>query len=332
MIRSCRRRGFTLVEMLVVIAIIGTLIALLMPAVQKVRESANRTQCLHNLKQMGLALQNYHSSNGMFPAGVEDPFEAPFLQPPRHGYRPYWSWMALILPFIEQDNLFIEADDWAHIGPGNTTDYHWWPWGDFWNNWATAPPNPALGVYMKLYNCPSDPRYLVIEVVHGIKLSFTSYLGVSGTNGLAHDGVLYSASRVSVGDITDGSSNTFMVGERPPSVNLFFGWWFAGSGYDAFGSGDVILGSREYGMLNQGDADGIPVSGFSSSDCSTNSVNFQPGNVRNVCDEMHFWSMHPGGANFLRADGSAQYFSYAINNVLPAACTRGGGETQGPDI
>jgi prepilin-type N-terminal cleavage/methylation domain-containing protein/prepilin-type processing-associated H-X9-DG protein len=326
------RGAFTLIELLIVVAIIGVLIGLLLPAIQKVREAALRVQCQNNLKQMGAALHNYHAVYGRFPPGVENPLERPYLPPPQYGWHPYWSWMANILPFVEQDNLYRQGDDWAHIGQGNPADFHWWPWGDFWNNWATARPNPALAVYMPLYSCPMEPRYLVVRDVQGIQVAFTDYLGVSGTNGSAGDGVLYVNSQVRLTDITDGSSNTFMVGERPPSVQLFCGWWFAGSGYDALGTGDVVLGSRDYGYDSFGDANGIAVSWNSYSSCPPSSTNFQPGQVNNVCDEMHFWSLHTGGSSFLYADGSVHFHTYAINNMLPALCTRAGGEVATPDF
>src|SRR5262245_7531277 len=111
-----RPPGFTLVELLVVIAIIAILIGLLLPAVQKVREAAARTQCTNNLKQIGLALHNHHQVRGAFPSAQDTHF---------HPYY-YWTWLAKILPYIEQDNLRSQAEAWRDGGPpGNA---RWAPW------------------------------------------------------------------------------------------------------------------------------------------------------------------------------------------------------------
>src|SRR5262249_33787869 len=104
--RLSRRSGFTLIELLVVIAIIAVLIGLLVPAVQKVRESANRLKCANNLKQIGIACHNYNDTAGVLPPGVADPGQRPWRPVPRTGSHGFWSWLALILPFVEQDNLY----------------------------------------------------------------------------------------------------------------------------------------------------------------------------------------------------------------------------------
>ena len=301
------RRGFTLIELLVVIAIIAILIALLVPAVQKVREAANRTYCENNLKQMGLALHEYHNTYGRFPPGLE-------VYP---AYYQYLSWMARILSFMEQQPLANTIDPEYARSPS--------PWGNFiFADFGGVPPHVGMSTEMPLYKCPSDIRdLLATQLDFGIAgtsnptpVAFTSYLGVSGTASDADDGMLYCSSKVRLVDIEDGASNTLMVGERPPSADLIFGWWYAGAGYDSIGTGDVILGAREsqYAAVFK---------------CPTDNIGLRPGTFSDECDQTHFWSLHPGGANFLFADGSVHFLANEADPILPDLATRAGGETIG---
>ena len=143
--RTVRRSGFTLVELLVVIAIIGILIGLLLPAVQKVREAANRIRCANNMHQIGLALHNYHDANGAFPPAHDTQFYPQY----------YWSWLARILPYIEQDNLYRQAELWRDGGPPD--NLRWAPW---YTANGTQPQNPTLAAVVPMYVCPLD------EVTH----------------------------------------------------------------------------------------------------------------------------------------------------------------------
>jgi prepilin-type N-terminal cleavage/methylation domain-containing protein/prepilin-type processing-associated H-X9-DG protein len=346
---SSQRQGFTLVELLVVIAIIGVLIGLLLPAIQKIREAANRIKCANNLKQIGLGLHNYHGTWEVFPPGVSDPGQRPAgaqwwpASPPyRQGEHAYWSWLALILPHVEQDNLYNQADTWSKnsVSPtagGNPPygpDGHYWPWGDVPGTPGLN--NPALSVPVQLYICPSESRNITVEDSFGAPVAFTDYLGVAGfrtkpwpysyadmvygdgSSRLAPiepaNGILYFRSKVRMTDITDGTGSTFLVGERPPSNDFYFGWWFAGSGWDGSGRGDVVLGPRQldYATCLATDCLGL---GFTYP-CGPSDLGFKPDKPQNGCAQVHFWSFHIGGSNWLLADGSVRFVVYGIDNYM----------------
>jgi prepilin-type N-terminal cleavage/methylation domain-containing protein/prepilin-type processing-associated H-X9-DG protein len=284
-----RRSGFTLIELLVVIAIIAILIALLVPAVQKVREAAARTQCINNLKQMGLALHAYHDANKFFPPAHSLNSSA-YGCPPPPDCKWYFSWMTRILPYLEQDNLYRRVDFTA------------WPW---WQH-------PLNETPVAVYQCPSDARAPMVVDYGGDRVALTSHLGVSGTHQLAFDGVLHVNGRHKLVGIRDGASNTLLVGERPPSADYYYGWWFAGCGtYPYFGTADVCLAVNEMIDVNNPGARDY----------------YRPGDVTNNNDMFHFWSLHASGGHFLMADGSVRVISYNVGqNVMNAAATRSGGE------
>ncbi len=309
---SAKRNGFTLIELLVVIAIIAILIGLLLPAVQKVREAANRILCQNNLKQMGLALIGYHDIYGYFPPAIaESVGNKPRLP------KQWISWMGRTLRFVEQDNLAATMDA-AFASQKDMPN----PFLD--------PPHVGLATPLALYRCPADSRQyqatLVLEPgFQPITVAFTGFLGVSGTNLRAKDGVLYWNSAVRIGDITDGTSSTLLAGERPPSWDLVFGWWYAGAGQldqagglPNSGSLDVTLGSGEFNLRT------VDIPEMNA--CADGPFRFGPGTINNPCDQFHFWSLHSGGSNFLFADGSVHFLTYEAADILPALSTRAGGE------
>jgi prepilin-type N-terminal cleavage/methylation domain-containing protein/prepilin-type processing-associated H-X9-DG protein len=190
-----RRSAFTLIELLVVIAIIGILIGLLLPAVQKVRAAAARMQCANNLKQIGLACHGYHDANGALPPGYIAVATYPDVSPG-------WGWAALLLPHIEQDDIYRQLDLNQPVQS-----------------------SAAIQNVIKTYLCPSDnppAAAFVVSDAFGNPVAIaapSSYAATVGQDAsqvddVVGDGVFYRNSRTRLTDITDGTSQTTMVGDR----------------------------------------------------------------------------------------------------------------------
>jgi prepilin-type processing-associated H-X9-DG protein len=277
------------VELLVVLAIIGALIGLILPAVVRMRESANRLRCADNLRQIALALHHNHDAYGQLPPGTS--------------YRdgrdpdPFMSWLTRILPFVEQEALFQQSERAFKQE----------------KDFRVNPPHVGFGTVMKLYNCPSDPRTGQIENVRGLLVAFTDYLGNEGLDLKKQGGVLFLDSRIRLSDIKDGTSRTLLIGERPPSPDGVLGWWYAGWGQRKQGSAEVVLGVQERN--------------FYYFACPIGPYDYGPGNPRNPCDTFHFWSFHAGqGCNFAFCDGSVHFIPYTAKDIMPALATREGHE------
>jgi prepilin-type N-terminal cleavage/methylation domain-containing protein/prepilin-type processing-associated H-X9-DG protein len=272
MVRTSRRRGFTLIELLVVIAIIAVLIGLLLPAVQKVREAASRTKCQNNLKQIGLAIHNYHDANKLMP-------------PSRLGPQ-YASWCVLILPYIEQDALYRQWD--------LTKTYY-------------QQPPAAQTTAVSLYFCPtrrSPPMVSTQFEVSGTGVpdgqEHPGALGDYACNGgqfggpivdnpackgvmCMADGQSANNHGISLTDITDGTSNTFLVGEKHAPLSKW------GQSGPSWGEGAVYNGEfpRNFARIA-----GPPSFSLAQSPDDLTG----PWHCR-------FGSYHPGVCQFLFADG-----------------------------
>ncbi len=198
-----RRAGFTLIELMVVIAIIGVLVALLMPAIQAAREAARRTQCTNNLKQIGLALHNHHDARKLLPTGWTA-FQSGTLTPDAEG-EPGWGWSAGILPYLEQGTTSVRVQEKVAI----LDSIH----------------DPVRTTVLPDFICPSEPLDPLwkLDKEDGLgelcELSRSNYVGVYGTGEIEDDpsrgnGVFFHNSRISFKQVTDGLSKTLMAGER----------------------------------------------------------------------------------------------------------------------
>ncbi|MGH7170495.1 MAG: DUF1559 domain-containing protein [Gemmataceae bacterium] len=289
-----RRHGFTLLELLVVLAIVAVLMGLLLPAVQRARDAATRIKCANNLHQIGLAAHQYHDLMGSLPPGMSSPIV------PNQLYR-FASWLTMLLPYLEQGNLW------------NATVAAYQQSRSPYKN----PPHIGLATVMPIFACPADPRSAQVQFAPRDKfnVALTCYLGVEGQDLYSKDGLLFRDSAIRFADITDGLSNTLLAGERPASTDFQFGWWYAGAGQRFSGSAEMVLGVREPNLLR-----------VTKGSCPPGIYSFTPGSLTNQCDMFHFWSPHIGGAFFLFADGSAHFLPYAAASVLPALASRAGGE------
>jgi len=299
-----RRFGFTLIELLVVIAIIAILIGLLLPAVQKVREAAARTKCQNNLKQIGLAIHNYHDAMGFLPRSTNPGTQL--------------AWTVYILPYVEQSALFAQFDfsNGSYLNVGKN--------------------NPHGLRRMAIYLCPSSPidRMSLTsnpntpEIVNGQPPFTTHYYALSGPRGLNpvtgtnypttpstnHEGAPLAASGmmlrnedVSLTGVTDGTSNTLMIGEM---------------------SWDSPFGTRYRSWVRGGHDNAAIVAGGRNVVSPINSA--LNANMVVPFNDMPMGSMHPGGTHFALGDGSVRFVQQSINfNTYRALSSRDQGEPVG---
>jgi len=293
------RRAFTLIELLVVSAIIVVLVGLLLPAIQRVRESANRARCANNLRQMGLGCHLHHDTAGAFPSGY-----TVHLCPNPLATSPGWGWAAHLLPYLEQDDLRSSINFRRPIE-------------DSINERARC-------TWLAVYICPSDPGVphdFTISDASGVPIAQaapTSYAASYGNGELDQipgpmEGVFYANSRVRIADITDGASNTIMIGERA--------WSHAMTPWAGAINHGIVRGGPRNAWRDNPDA-AYPAPNLCLA--QTNSIN-DSRDIDGTLDD--FYSEHPGGVNMLFADGAIHFLRSDLDHaVLLALGTRAGGE------
>ena len=318
--RTGIRLGFTLIELLVVIGIIAVLIALLVPAVQKVREAAARTQCRNNLKQIGLALHGYHDTSRRFPPGYNSTIDVN-----GNDVGPGWGWASYILDYVEQSPLRKQMDTSKDVGHPNNKS--------------------ARITVLAIFMCPSDPGQNLFSINKSgdaapystpltdsngqpVQAARCNYVGIFGSPEISPDpgfldpsrgpgvrGMFYRNSTVRIADVTDGTSNTLFVGER--ATRLAYATW----------SGSVTGGQvppASPNLFGYG-AEGAPILCLGHTGDSADVPPHTPNSSVNHVDD--FGSFHTQGVNFLMVDGSVRNIADSVNPLAWwAAGTKAGNE------
>jgi prepilin-type N-terminal cleavage/methylation domain-containing protein len=325
-----KRNGFTLVELLVVIAIIGVLVALLLPAIQAAREAARRTQCVNQIRQLGLACHNYHDSNKRFPPAGEA------VQPDSAKKASGMSWLAFILPYVEGGNLRNLINPAQHFNHDSNTVAR-----------ETSVPMftcPSTGFELSVFVGPEgNPQFLDSSPLR------SHYVGIMGaksapgctsypengytmllrndgvgdiSGGLGGNGIIVVNGKVTMKDVTDGTSNTMMIGESSwdsgPTRTWIVGTLGSASYNPTTGQGHGWFFNSKNVMWPMHTAyrekPGEPQSGYLSNDVSLG-------------------SRHPGGGHVGLGDGSARFLSEDIELAeLKALATRSNDDTQIPAL
>jgi prepilin-type N-terminal cleavage/methylation domain-containing protein/prepilin-type processing-associated H-X9-DG protein len=309
-----RRAAFTLIELLVVIAIISILIGLLLPAVQKVREAANRIKCENNLKQLGLALHNFNDTNNHLPSSTN------LIGVPRS------SAFTFLLPFIEQDNLYYGYD--------------------FKSNWYDPANVPVTQTKVPILICPSSPspdRFdgrpeawapLVAITDYGITTHVAQRLYLAGLVDNYGPGAMpKNEASPRLANITDGTSNTILVAESAGRPNLWRGRIQIGAPPSARVNGGGWSRAATAFSIEGSSADGTIFPGTCAVNCTNGEdITDYPDPYYGRDGSGAVYAFHTGGANAVFGDGSVHFIQQTVSiRVFAALVTRGGGEINTAD-
>ena len=332
---TARKSGFTLIELLVVIAIIAILVAMLLPAVQQAREAARRSSCKNQLKQLGLALHNYHDTHRVFPPGCIGPQVFSNLSA-GHPTANRISWIPLILPYIEQSAIYEAVVPYMNgtvAGQSPTSSPATWP---------------NAKVEIPSLKCPSDPHgskmqglttanaltervfsnYVACQGSTGTRLSPTTVPSADPPDpaGTRLNGMFFAMSRVGMRDVVDGTSNTIMLGEirLVPDEGTTYATGADFRGYVWNSDGPTTWFTTQFPPNNF-----EPDRFFFCVNTTLSPCTKMP-NVTGYTARLQSRSAHAGGAQFTLADGSVRFVSSNVNTELFRSLgTRNGGEVIG---
>jgi len=314
---SKSRKAFTLIELLVVIAIIAILIGLLLPAVQKVRAAAARMQCSNNLKQIGLAMHNYHDTNGGLPGNVRPDAVSTVRV----------RWVTYLLPFLEQDNMFRAVN--LNL------------------NWHEPANLPIFGSRLKVVECPSAPNGVSIDGAPDTGwtniVANSDYAGIYGVDprlvatGLVDsnsagtdNGAISRVAKLRFADFTDGLSNTIHITESAGRPNLYRNGRLvtAANGSNRVNGGGWCRPASDIPMLIGSDESGTTFPGSRGINVTNGEIiGTYPHPFYGTLGSGQIYGFHSGGVNALFVDGSVRFVQQNLSiRTLAAMVTRFGGE------